>query len=147
MSDLSGLEQRRQELTQQIETLMKDIRPLKRELETVTDEIYRIHCQNARDLPVWELRVNPAKTLHEASRHKLIVQCSGVTWQEMYDTAVRHFAASGIVGWTMSENSGYRDSGQFCYEDGYPGGPILGQFEIIKSLPKIVRAFDFEAIP
>lgn len=145
-SDLPQLNQRKQELEQRIKALMKDIKPLKQELEQVTDAIYRIECEQARDLPVWELRINPAKTLREAGFDKKLVLCSGVTWQEMYDTAVKYFDENGITGWTVWENDGYKDCGQFCYADGYNGGPVLGTFDMVMPHQRVIRAFDFEGI-
>jgi hypothetical protein len=145
--ELSALRQREQELKAQIHTFMEKVIPLKNELEQVTKTLYIAYCQEARELPVWELRVNPAKTLREARTGEKITLCSKVTWQQMYDTAVQYFAKNGIVDWKLSENAGYKDCGQFQYADGYNGGAVLGVFEMDSPPhPHVIHAFDYEEI-
>lgn len=143
MKTYDELNQRRAELEQQLKALMKDIRPLKKELEQVTETMYRIACDNARSMPVWELRVNPGKTLGTATYGNKEVICSDVTWQQMVDIATKYFADNGIDGWILTENS-YKDCGQFQYKDGVNGGPVLGVFDITEDLPHIIRKFDYE---
>jgi hypothetical protein len=141
--DLENLNQSKDKLQWRIKKLMQTIKPLKEELETVTAKIYFIECKACRELPVWELRINPAKTLREAAGKEKITLCSDVTWQQMYDIATKYFTDNEIEGWEIQENY-YGDCGQFHYKDGYNGGPILGVFEITKLSSKIIHAFDFE---
>lgn len=138
-----NLLERKLELESQIKELLMKVRPLKKELEQVTNALYTEYCLRARTRPVWEARVNPAKTLQEArfSKPKITI-CSGVTYEDMLAIATQYFADNGIEGWTSHEQ---RDIGQFAYKDAYNGGPVLGVFEIIENHESVIRAFDFEA--
>lgn len=136
MSTYDELNQQKVELERQIKVLMKELRPLKEKFAAITETIYRIDCEAARDKPVWELKINTGKTLETATYGEKILLCAEVTWQQMMDIATAYFADNGITGWSLMENS-YKDWGQFHYKGGQNGGPVLGTFAIIKAPPNI----------
>lgn len=134
MSTYDELNQQKIELERQIEVLMKDVRPLKKKLADVTEEMYRLACDGMRDKPVWKLSVNLGKTQDEARYAKKQILCTEATFEEMMDIAAAYFTENGIIGWKLSS---YLDWGQFHYSDGLDGGPVLGSFEITKGLPRM----------